>query len=447
MTTSPPKPTVVVVGRPNVGKSTLVNRFLGGSTVAIVQEEPGVTRDFKIVDVEWCGRDFTLIDTGGWLATKDALAEKVSKKAEEAARRADLLLFVVDGETGMTEEDERVASWVRRHNAPVMLIVNKVDADAHELNVWDFAGLGMGEPYAFSALHGRHAGDVLDEVIKRLPDPDPDRDANINASTAHSVSRDATMPTIAIVGRPNVGKSTLFNRIVGEERSIVHDMPGTTRDTIDTVLETDEGPLRFVDTAGMRRKNRVDKGAEYYSFVRALQAIDTVDTVVFVIDATQGMTHQDQRLAERIDVSGKPILVVLNKWELLKTEERAAMRAAVEDDLGFVRYAPILPISAITGKGAHKLLPAIRDAMEAYTRRLPTSEVTQVILRAQQAHPASGATIYYAMQGAAEPPTFTLFANRTLRPHYLRYLERKLREHFDLGPSPIKIRVRRKSER
>jgi GTPase len=428
-------PVVAVVGRPNVGKSTLVNRFLGRQE-AIVEEKPGVTRDRKEVDVDWAGRTFRLVDTGGWLSSKDALATKVSEQSERATSAADLILFVVDAATGITEEDELAAQWVRRSGRPVMLLVNKVDSDSRDNDIWDFARLGLGEPWAFSALHGRNSGDVLDHIISQLPVVDqPDEPAGRSVTTE---------PHIAIVGRPNVGKSTLFNRLVGDERAVVHDMPGTTRDTIDTVVETDDGPVRFVDTAGMRRKSRVDEGTEYYSMVRALQAIDTVDAVVFVIDAVEGVTHQDQRLAERIDVSGKPMILVLNKWEMLDAEQRVSALAEMEDRLGFVKYAPTLKITALSGKGVHKLMPAVRDAIEAYTRRLPTAEVTKVIREAQQAHGVPGVNIFYAMQGAAEPPTFILFTNRSLPAPYLRYLERKLREHFELGPSPIKLRVRRK---
>lgn len=432
------KPVVAVVGRPNVGKSTMVNRFLG-KQVAIVQEKPGVTRDRKQVDVEWTGRTFTVIDTGGWLGNTDDLANKVSDQSRRATENADLVLFVVDGTTGITDEDEQAAAWVRRLDAPVMLIVNKIDNETRENDIWEFARLGLGEPVMLSALQGRYSGDVLDMIVNALP-PESDDEATPQRESVREE------PRVAIVGRPNVGKSTLFNRIVGEDRSVVHDMPGTTRDVIDTVVDTEDGPVRFVDTAGMRRKSKIDDGTEYYSLVRALQAIDTVDAVILVIDAEEGVTNQDQRLAERIDVSGKPVVIALNKWELLDAEQRERITNDVDDMLGFIKYAPTLKISALTGKGTHRILPAIWETVDAYTRRLPTAEVTKVIREAQQAHQAPGAKIFYAMQGATEPPTFTLFANRTLQPHYLRYLERKLREHFDLGPSPIKLRVRRKGD-
>jgi len=255
------------------------------------------------------------------------------------------------------------------------------------------------------------------------------------------------VPVVAIVGRPNVGKSTLFNRLTGDERAVVHDMPGTTRDTIDTVVETELGPLRLVDTAGMRRRSKVGEGTEYYSIVRALQAVDEADVALLVIDATEGVTGQDQRLAERIDAAGCPIVVLLNKWELLDAEGRADLRWQVEDKLRFVGDAPVLPITALSGKGVHKLFPALAASVDAYRRRIPTAKVNAALRAAQDAQPApGGARVLYATQGAAHPPTFTLFVNRELPRTYLRYLERKLREAFDLGATPVKLRIRRRGE-
>jgi GTP-binding protein len=252
------------------------------------------------------------------------------------------------------------------------------------------------------------------------------------------------MASVAVVGRPNVGKSTLFNRLIGEERSIVHDVPGTTRDTIDTVVETDDGPMRFVDTAGMRRKSRIDEGPEYFSLVRALQAVDVTDAALLVIDASVGVTHQDQRLAERIDAAGSPIVIVLNKWDLVATEDRERVLADVGDRLAFLAYAPVLKVSARTGLSVHRVLPALRQAIEAYHRRIPTRELNRVIEAAQSAHPSPGGRVLYATQGAADPPTFTLFTTKALAPSYLRYLERRIREEFDFGPTPLKLRVRRR---
>jgi len=257
--------------------------------------------------------------------------------------------------------------------------------------------------------------------------------------------------SVAIVGRPNVGKSTLFNRLVGDDRSVVHDMPGTTRDTIDTIVETPDGVIRFVDTAGMRRRSRVDEDTEYYSVLRALDAVDRADAALLVIDATEGVSHQDQRLAERIDGAGTAIVVVLNKWDLVPTEAREQIKVDVADRLGFLGYAPVLQLSALTGKNVRHLLPALTEAEAAYHTRIPTAKLNQVIRDAQQRHPPPldkkhRPRIQYATQGAADPPTFTLFATRMLPPTYLRYIERRIREAFDLGPTPIKIRVRRRQD-
>jgi GTP-binding protein len=283
-------PTVAVVGRPNVGKSTLVNRIVG-KRVTIVEERPGVTRDRKEVDANWNGRDFTVIDTGGWMPKGDALDDKVSAQSERAIREADLIVFVVDGSVGVTEDDDRVAGLLRGLDRPVLLVVNKIDHERHEAQIWEFMRLGVGEPFPVSALHGRSTGDLLDEIVNRLPQDEAatdETDANDDAGAERIFG-------VAIVGRPNVGKSTLFNRLIGDDRSVVHDMPGTTRDTIDTVVDTPDGPVRFIDTAGMRRKAKIEDGTEYYSMVRALQAVDTADVALLVIDATQGVTAQDQR--------------------------------------------------------------------------------------------------------------------------------------------------------
>ncbi|MEY2569358.1 MAG: GTPase [Actinomycetota bacterium] len=432
-------PVVAVVGRPNVGKSTLVNRILGRRE-AIVEEHPGVTRDRKVVEAEWNGRSFTLIDTGGWLASTDALDAQVSKQAERAMSDADVVLFVVDATVGITGEDERVAAMLRRADRPVLVIANKVDSEGREAAAWELLALGLGDPWPISALHGRGTGDMLDSLVARLPDEPTQHDRD-----AAPAVEDKGETAVAIVGRPNVGKSTLFNRLIGEDRSIVHDMPGTTRDTIDTLVETDEGPVRFLDTAGMRRKSRVGEGAEYYSLVRALQAIDKAEAAVLVIDATEGVTHQDQRLAERIDAAGSPVVIILNKWELLDSEAKLDVTAQVADRLAFLGYAPVLKLSARTGLGVHKLLPALGQAMDAYHRRVPTAELNSVVQAAQAAHPSPSGRVLYATQGATDPPTFTLFTNRTLPAPYLRYLERKIREHFDFGPTPLKLRVRRRA--
>ncbi|CAB5022731.1 MAG: ribosome biogenesis GTPase Der [Actinobacteria bacterium] len=433
-------PVVAIVGRPNVGKSTLVNRFIG-RRATIVEEMPGVTRDRKSLDAEWNGRRFIVLDTGGWIDTDEPLAHQVSLQAERAIREADVLVMVVDVMVGVLEQDSAIARILQRAGKPVLLVVNKVDDEKRELEIWTASSLGLGVPFPVSAIHGRGSGDVLDAVVAELP-PEPE--------VPDAGGPDDHLFAIAIVGRPNVGKSTLFNRIVGDERSVVHDMPGTTRDTIDTVVETPEGPLRFIDTAGMRRRSRVDENAEYYSVVRALQAVDKADAALLVIDAQQGVSHQDQRLGERIDAAGTAIVIVLNKWDLIATEDRPQVLADVYDRLGFLSYAPVLKISALTGRSLKDVLPALRQAEEAYHARVPTAALNKVMRELQQKHPPPldrkhRTRILYATQGASEPPTFTIFATRPLPPSYLRYIERSLREEFDLGPTPIKIRVRQRA--
>ena len=433
--------TVAIVGRPNVGKSTLMNRILGRRE-AIVEERPGVTRDRKEVEANWQGREFTLVDTGGWIAAGDSLDEKVSRQSERAIAEADVILFVVDTTVGVTEDDARVAALLRGADAPVILIANKVDDRVHESSIWELMSLGLGEPMAVSALHGRGAGDMLDRIVTALPEP-----VEEVPDEAETDSGDPRIVGVTLVGRPNVGKSTLFNRLTGEERAVVHDRPGTTRDTVDTVVETPYGPVRFIDTAGMRRKARIDEETEYYSLVRALKAVDTADVALLVIDATQGVTHQDQRLAERVDAAGCPIVVLLNKWDLCDTEQREDVSIQVGDKLHFVGEAPVIRICALSGKNVHRLWPALEDTIRDYQTRIPTRRVNDVIRAAQAAQPApAGVRILYATQGATDPPTFTLFANREVPRTWLRYLERRLREDLNLGSTPIKLRVRRRSE-
>ena len=433
-TTSSGRPVVAVIGRPNVGKSTLVNRIVGRRE-AIVEEQPGVTRDRKFLEAEWSGREFTVADTGGWLASGSSLDEQVSAQTERAVSDADVVLFVVDTSVGITDDDAQVAELLRRSGRPVVVVANKVDGDSRDTDAWVFAKFGLGDPLPVSAIHGRGTGDMLDALVALLPPP-------LEEEPPEEGPR---VPSVAIVGRPNVGKSTLFNRLIGDERSVVHDLPGTTRDSVDTLVSTPEGELRFVDTAGMRRRSKEAEGAEYYSLVRALQSLDRAQVALLVIDATDGVTKQDQRLAERIDASGSPIVILLNKWEMLDAEKRAAVTAEVEDRLGFLGYAPILKISARTGLGVHKLLPALSSAMDASGQRVPTGELNRVIALAQSAHRSPGGRILYATQGATDPPTFTLFATKAVPAPYLRYLERRLREHFGFGATPIVFRVRRRA--
>jgi GTP-binding protein len=378
------------------------------------------------------------------------LDAKVSRQVEAAVRNADLVIFVVDGSVGVTDDDELMASWLRKSAATVMLVVNKADNDRREADRWDFLSLGLGDPYPVSALHGRRAGDLLDEVIVRMPSSPLSEEYIPNYGLDQEIIPvgEQKPPRVALVGRPNVGKSTLFNRLVGEDRAVVHDMPGTTRDSIDTLVETEDGPVVFVDTAGMRRRSRIDDSAEYYSLVRALRAVDGSDIALFVIDATQGITAQDQRLAERIDAAGCPIVIMLNKWELIDdAEERERIDLEVKRKLYFVDDAPVLKVSALTGKGVHKLRPVLQEAILQYHRRIPTRDVNRVIADAQQRQAAGGgARVMYALQGATDPPTFTLFVNRELPHTYLRYLERSIREAFNFGSTPLKLRVRKRAD-
>jgi GTP-binding protein len=450
---SGPRPLVVIAGRPNVGKSTLVNRIVG-RRVAVVEERPGVTRDRKELDAEWCGHTFTVVDTGGWLSTDDPLDAQVSAQVERAIDQADVVLLVVDVTTGVIEEDLAVARVLKRSGRPVRVVVNKVDSSQRESDAWDAMALGLGEPWPISALHGRGTGDLLDDVVRLLPEPEA---AGGRATDGPGVGEDegdlggpagpptdGSVPRVALVGRPNVGKSTLFNRLVGDERSVTHDAPGTTRDAVDTVVETPEGTVCFVDTAGMRRKSRTERGTEYFSVLRALDALDRADIALLIIDATAGVTHQDQRLAERIGASGCPTVVVLNKWELVATEDRTDILVDIGDRLAFLGDAPVLKVSALSGLGVHHILPAVAAAEEAYHARIPTGELNRALKSIQMAHPPVGAKIQYGVQGASDPPTFTLFTNGRLQPTYLRYVERGLRERFELGPTPIKLRVRAK---
>jgi GTPase len=435
---------VAIVGRPNVGKSTLVNRFAGGRQ-AIVEAQPGVTRDRKELVAEWAGRAFRVVDTGGWIAGGDDLDQEVSRQAERAVAQADVIILVVDVTVGITEEDARVASLLRGAAPAAVVVVNKVDDASRESDAWAFTQLGLGDPHAVSALHGRGSGDLLDAVVAALPPLPPATPPPTRPDI--EPEHEAGPFSIAIVGRPNVGKSTLFNRLVGDERAVVHDEPGTTRDSIDTVIETEEGPLRFVDTAGMRRRSRIDEPTEYYSLVRALESVDRADAALLVIDATAGVTHQDQRLAERVDAAGTAAIVVLNKWDLTDADQRRDVLAQAADRLEFLAYAPLVKVSALTGRNLRHVLPALREAETAYHRRVPTAALNRVITDAQQRQPPPVVRkrrprVLYATQGAADPPTFTLFATHKLPQTYLRYLEHRIREAFELGPTPVKLRVR-----
>lgn len=424
---------VVIVGRPNVGKSSLFNRVVGRRE-AVVEERPKVTRDAKEATIDWEGAPFAIVDTGGYLAGAEGLDAAVSAAVEAALRRADLALVVVDARVPPTEEDAAIARVVRRAKVPSILVANKVDSPGHEPAIWEHLALGVGEPVPVSAMHGRGVFELLDLVARRL---------DLSAAEEPEAAPAADI-AVAIVGRPNVGKSSLFNRLVGEPRAIVYDQPGTTVDTLDTVVETDEGRIRFVDTAGLRRRSRYESGTEYFSMVRTLAAIDAADVSLLVIDATEGVTGWDQRLVERIDAAGSPVVVVLNKWDQLDAEAKDRIERDVEDRLAFVTGLDPVRISALTGRGVHRVLPAIFAARADYERRVPTGQLNRFLNELQSEHPPPAGRILYAVQGATRPPTFTLFANRSLPPPYLRFLEHRIREAFEMDATPIKLRVRRR---
>lgn len=447
-TTSPATlPHVAIVGRPNVGKSTLLNRVVGRRE-AIVEEQPGVTRDRREHTVDWCGRSFVLIDTGGWEVDPHGPIESaVRLQAERAIADADAIVLVCDATVGVTSADAEAARLVRQAGIPVVLAVNKVDGPSAEYDLADFYGLGVGDPRPVSALHGRRSGDLLDAVLDALPVVN-EADAAASLATA-AVAVEAQ---IAIVGRPNVGKSTLFNRFCGDERSIVHDEPGTTRDAVDTVVAYAGHIYRFVDTAGLRRRAKVGDRTEYYSRVRAIQAVERADVALITIDATQGVTAADQRVGEEVEAAGCAAVILLNKWDLLDHDTKLDIPRQVGEMLHFLDWAPVLRISARTGQNMHRLHDILQTVLASHRMRVPTSAVTKVTEDAQQRHPApiSGGKhgrIRYATQVRHSPPTFVFFTDRRLPPDYVRYLERCLRERFGFEGTPIRLKMRLKEKK
>ena len=420
-------PAVAVVGRQNVGKSTLVNRLFGRRE-AIAHEMPGVTRDRVELETTWRGRTFRLVDTGGYFHGAKGIEALVSRQAERAAETADIVLLVVDAQTGPVEEDAMLARKLRRATVPVLLVANKVDAGPDEAEALAFHALGLGDPVPISALHGRGSGDLLDRVVALLPED----------SGVPEVEEE---PAFAVVGRPNVGKSSLFNRLVGQERSVVFEEAGTTRDSVDALVEWPDGPVRFVDTAGLRRLAKV-RGVEYYSFLRAERAIERAHVAVLVLDAAEGFTGEDKRIAAHVMEVGRGLVVVANKWDLIEERDRA-FKELTELLAPFAR-APVLRSSALTGTGVRRLAPTLLEVYDRWIRRAPTAPVNEVILAAQGEQPAPGGVRYkYATQVANGPPTFVLFG--ALPPHasYQRFLEGRLRRALDLDGVPIRLRFRK----
>jgi GTPase len=426
-------PRVAVVGRPNVGKSTLVNRILG-RRVTIVEEKPGVTRDRTEHQADWLGRRFVVVDTGGWEHAAEGMSARIVEQAEAALRSADLVLFVVDATVGALEDDERYAKLIRRSGVPSVLVANKVDSDTHEALVHELYGLGLDAAYGVSARHGRGIGELLDGVLATLPTPPPEVIAGLDAADR--------VPRVALVGRPNVGKSSLFNRLLGEDRSIVDAVAHTTRDAVDTMVEVDGEPWVFVDTAGMRRRYRTGEDTELFSVDRTRAAVEQADLVLFLVDASEPLGEQDQRLAALLRDAGRGIVLVLNKWDLVDEERRTDLDKELDRLLSFAAWAPRINISALSGRGLRRVMPQLRTVWANYGRRIPTRTLNRLIADAvaHQAPPRRGQKqlkIRYATQAETRPPRFVLFGNGTLPYGYRRYLERTLREAHDFTGVPL----------
>jgi GTP-binding protein len=426
-------PKVAVIGRQNVGKSTLVNRLFGRRET-ISDEMPGVTRDRVEVETMWRDRRFALIDTGGYTRVTRGIESLVADQADRAAAEADLILLIVDAQAGVTEEDASLAKRLRRATVPVLLIANKVDGEREEADVAVLYALGLGEPVPVSALHGRGAGDLLDRVVQLLPDAseiegEPDDEAHPE-------------PKFALVGRPNVGKSSIFNALVGEERSVVFEEAGTTRDSVDALLEWPDGPVRFVDTAGMRRQARVT-GVEYYSFVRATRAIERADVAVVVIEAPEGFTSEDKKIVVRVLDAGRGLLIAANKWDLVEEKDRTFK--ILSEEAALFANAMIMRTSATRGQGVHRLPPLLMDLHRRWAHRVSTAKVNEVLQEAQRQLPTprNAGNLHYATQVGSGPPSFVIFGgSREPDPSYQRYLENRLRRTFDYDGVPIRLTFR-----
>lgn len=433
-------PVVAVVGRPNVGKSTLVNRILG-SRAAVVEEMSGVTRDRREFDADWAGRDFILVDTGGWEVKPEGdLNMSIRQQAEGAVSGADVVILVVDGTTDLTDDDTGVIGILRGAGIPVVLAVNKIDDSATEREIDRFWKLGLGEPHPVSAYHGKGVGDLLDVVVAAFPE-------------AEERETGPDMPRVAIVGRPNSGKSTLLNRLAGEERVIVSAVPGTTRDPIDVDVEIDGNVYRLVDTAGIRRKPQISEDADFYAVIRAREALQRADIAILMVDATEGVTHQDQRIASEIVDAGAGIIVVLNKWDALDEEQRELTERSLPDRFSFIGWAPVLRMSALTGARVGRLGAALEAVGVTRESRVPTGKLNRDIREWSAAHPppvrkGRRPKLQYAVQAGTSPPTFVLFVSGgELGDDYLRFIENRLRGAYDFTGSPIHLVTRKRAER
>ena len=436
------KPIVAIVGRPNVGKSTLFNQ-IGKKRVSIVEDFPGVTRDRIYLDAEWLNKEFTMIDTGGIeLETTDHILTSMRHQANLAIEEADVVVFVVDGKTGMTNADLEVAHILRNSRKPVILAVNKIDSPNRELDVYEFYNLGLGEPVPISASNALNLGDLLDMVVAAFPED----------AVEHKESDEIS---IAVIGRPNVGKSSLVNALIGQDRVIVSDVPGTTRDAIDTHFVKDDVKFILIDTAGMRRKSKIELPVERYSVMRSLRAVDRSDVVLMVINAEEGITEQDKKIAGYAHEAGKGVIIVVNKWDLIEKDDKTSLRFTedLRDELGFLQYAPVLYTSALTKQRVHRVTDLVKYVAEQQSMRIQTSVLNQVIIDATAinpppSHKGKRLKILFTTQADIKPPTFIVFVNEPEIMHfsYVRFLENKLRESFGFEGTPLKLVIRGRKE-
>jgi len=437
----PPAPVLAVVGRPNVGKSTLVNRLIGRRE-AVVQDIPGVTRDRIAYDALWNGRRFTLVDTGGWEPDATGLQAAVAAQADLAIQTADAVLLVVDASVGATATDEAVARVLRRSDRPVLLAATKVDDDRLTSDTAALWRLGLGEPHPVSGLHGRGSGDLLDAVLEALPESPRD----LPGGGAGGPRR------VALVGKPNVGKSSLLNRVSGEVRSVVHDVAGTTVDPVDSLVEVDGEVWRFVDTAGLRKRVHTASGMEYYASLRTRAAIEAAEVAVVLIDASEPIAEQDQRVIGMVEEAGRALVLVFNKWDLVDEDRRLAMKRELERDLVRVQWAERVNVSALTGRAVAKIAPALRTALQSWDRRIPTGRLNGWLAEVVAATPppvrgGKQPKVLFATQAQTRPPTFVLFTSGFLEAGYRRFLERRLREEFGFTGSPVRISMRVREKR
>ncbi|MDN4481816.1 ribosome biogenesis GTPase Der [Demequina muriae] len=433
-------PILAVIGRPNVGKSTLVNRILG-KRLAVVEDKPGVTRDRVLYPAEWSGTDFMLMDTGGWEAKVTGLDLSVAQQAEVAVEMADAVMFVVDSKVGPTASDEKVVRLLRRSGKPVVLAANKVDGPQGELEAASLWSLGLGEPYPVSALHGRGTGDLLDAAIAVLPTEMPQVEVDPDAPRR-----------IALVGRPNVGKSSLLNQLAGENRVVVNEEAGTTRDPVDERVEIAGRSWTLVDTAGIRRRVHMSKGADFYASLRTATAIERAEVVLVLLDASVPLTDQDSRVISQVLDSGRAIVLVFNKWDLVGEDERFLLERSIEQDLVQLTWAPRVNLSALTSWHTNRLVPAIDLALGSWDQRISTGKLNSFLgeLVAEHPHPVRSGKqpkILFATQASNRPPRFVIFASGFLEPTYRRFIERRLREKFGFEGSPIQISVRVREKR